>query len=117
MLHIQKEFRASYDSIKSKLDQKALKTEQDVDEAITQFKELQTFYFNKSYALTSFDKQQYKEVFPVCMLQILDQLECSLYNIRSVIVPRRPFKFSKPFAQNGEAPKKVEQVQKQQAVE
>ncbi|CAD8085507.1 unnamed protein product [Paramecium sonneborni] len=88
-LHVQKEFRQLYDNIIQPINQKTIKTEEQIQQLIDEFQVLFQYYVDINYALIAYDKQQYKEQ--------LDQLECTIFTLRSQIIPRQKFKFSKPF--------------------
>ncbi|CAD8077048.1 unnamed protein product [Paramecium primaurelia] len=88
-LHVQKEFRQLYDNILTPINQKTIKTEEQIQQVIDEFQVLFQYYVDINYALIAYDKQQYKEQ--------LDQLECTIFTLRSQIIPRQKFRFSKPF--------------------
>ncbi|KAL4454953.1 hypothetical protein ABPG74_006335 [Tetrahymena malaccensis] len=85
MLTIQKEFRQQYDKIQDMI-KKFNKNTSNVEEFFSEFAKLKEYFVTTNYALTTFDKQQYKEQ--------LEKMEKTIFQARDLARPRKKFRFS-----------------------
>ncbi|EAS00400.2 tubulin-specific chaperone C (macronuclear) [Tetrahymena thermophila SB210] len=85
MLTIQKEFRQQYDKIQDMI-KKFNKNTSNVEEFFSEFAKLKEYFVTTNYALTTFDKQQYKEQ--------LEKMEKNIFQARDLARPRKKFRFS-----------------------
>ncbi|EGR29004.1 tubulin-specific chaperone c, putative [Ichthyophthirius multifiliis] len=91
ILTIQKEFRSQYDLLQNMLKQFNKETSS-INEYFLEFKKLKDLFLQTNYALTTFDKQQYKEQ--------LEKLEKTIFQAKEIAQPRTKFRFSQQINKN-----------------
>ncbi|KRX05386.1 hypothetical protein PPERSA_00687 [Pseudocohnilembus persalinus] len=105
MLVIQKEFKEKQESLSLKI-KNCKKDGLNINDLFDEFKSIKEYFISTNHALTTYDKQQYKDQ--------LDKLEKHLFVLKDMLCPRKKFKFSQRIKKDKQTENKENKKEEQQ---